>query len=133
MSQENVQVARSAIDAWNAGDIEALAELFDADAEFRPFRSQLEGTSYVGPPGVHQFARDAAEEWDFLRIDAAEYREVEDEQVLILGHMEGRGRASGMDLRVPAAWVMRFKSARLVALRAYSKYEDALEAVGLRA
>src|SRR2546421_12888611 len=132
MCQEKVGVAQRARSAWNAGDVETLAALIDSDAVFMPFRSQLEGVVYLGPRGVRQFARDSAEEWDFLRIADAEYRAVGDERVLILGQMEGRGRASGMDLRVPAAWVMHIRNARIAALRAYSKYEDALEAVGLR-
>jgi hypothetical protein len=45
--------------------------------------------------------------------------------------MESRGQASGMDLRVPATWVMQVRRAKVVTLRAYSKYEEALEAAGL--
>jgi ketosteroid isomerase-like protein len=129
---ENVKVAQRAVGAWNTGDVEALAASFEPDGEFRTFRSQLEGLAYVGPDGVRQFARDSAEEWEYLRIADTEYRDVGDQRVLMLGYMAGRGRASGMDLRVPAAWVLQVRNGRIAALRAYSKYEDAFEAVGLR-
>jgi ketosteroid isomerase-like protein len=132
MSHENVEVVRSAFEAWNAGHVERLAEFFEADAEFLPFRAQLEGIVYRGPQGVRQFARDAREEWDVLRIASAEYRDLGEERVLVLGHMEGRAHASGMDLRVPAAWVIHMRGAKIAALRSYSNYEEALEAVGLR-
>jgi predicted lipid-binding transport protein (Tim44 family) len=32
MSQENVEVVRTAFEAWNAGDMDALRELYDPDA-----------------------------------------------------------------------------------------------------
>lgn len=130
MSQ-NVDTARRAVAAWNGGDVEGLAALFEARAELVPFRSQLEGVAYVGPPGVRRFARDTAEEWEVLRIGDPEFRDLADERVLVLGRMEGRGRASGTDLSVPAAWIMRFRDARIVGLRSYSKPEDALADAGL--
>jgi ketosteroid isomerase-like protein len=128
----NLEIARRAIDAWNEGDIDGLAALLAPEAEFSTFRSQLEGDAYIGPSGVRQFARDAAEEWDHLRIADPELREVGDDHVLALGLMEGRGRVSGADLRVPAAWVIEIRDGRITALRAYSKRDEALAAVGLR-
>lgn len=131
MSQAHLDVARRAVETWNAGDIEAMAALFAPDAEFLPFRSQLEGIVYRGPEGVRQFSRDAAEEWEVLLIEIVEFRDAGAGRVLLLGRMKGRGRASGMDLLVPAAWVMHFDGGMIVRLRAYSKHEDALDAVGM--
>jgi ketosteroid isomerase-like protein len=39
MSQENVEVVRAAFIAWNAGDMEALRELYDPDAISRRFQA----------------------------------------------------------------------------------------------
>jgi hypothetical protein len=36
MSRENVEVVRAAIDAWNAGDMAALHDLYDPDVIGRP-------------------------------------------------------------------------------------------------
>jgi ketosteroid isomerase-like protein len=75
MSHEDVEVAQRAFDAWNARDLGTLIGLADVDMEFMPFRSQLEGSAYRGPQGFRQFARDAEEEWEFVRVAAAEYRD----------------------------------------------------------
>jgi ketosteroid isomerase-like protein len=130
MSRENVEIVRSAFDAWNAGDVDSIAALMTPETEFIPLRSQLEGDSYRGPEGMHQFARDAAEEWEFLRIDPDEFHDVGD-RVLMLGHFDGRGRASGMDVRFPVGWVAQLRDRKIVHLRTYSDPQEALEAVGL--
>lgn len=131
MSRENVEVVRSAFEAWNAGDLDGVAKLMSFDAEFIPLRSLLEGTEYRGPEGFRQFARDAAEEWEFLRVSIDELHDVGD-RVLVLGHFDGRGRASGMDVRFPVGWVVRLRDGKTVHLRTYSDPQEALAAVGLR-
>ena len=36
MSQENVEVIRASYDAWNAGDMDALREIFNACEPYQP-------------------------------------------------------------------------------------------------
>jgi hypothetical protein len=52
MSQEKVEIALAAADAWNRGDREAWPALWDEEAEFYPLRAQLEGESYWGHEGL---------------------------------------------------------------------------------
>ena len=47
MSQENVEVVRAANEAWNAGDMDALRELYDPEAIMRA----VEGWPEPGPWG----------------------------------------------------------------------------------
>jgi hypothetical protein len=42
--------------------------------------------------------RDFLSAWDRWRIEADEYRELDDERVLVLAHMTGRGKTSGLEL-----------------------------------
>ena len=130
MSEANVDVVRDVFAAWNAGDLDRLTGLLASDFEFVPFRSQLDGAPYLGAEGVRQFARDAEEEWDYIRIASDEFRDAGD-QVVMLGRYDARGRASGVDVQFPAAWVARLRGGKLVQLRSYSDRELALEAAGL--
>jgi ketosteroid isomerase-like protein len=131
VSQENVEVVRRAFVAWNAGDLEGVGDLLTAETEFIPLRSQLEGAAYQGPEGMRQFARDAAEEWEFLRISPDEFHDLGD-RVLLLGHFDAQARGSGMHIRFPVGWVARLSGGKIVHLRTYSDQQEALEAVGLR-
>ena len=130
MSQQNVEIVRSAFEAWNAGDLDRVIELVDPELEFVPFRSQLDGTAYIGADGMRRFARDSADEWEYLQIVPAEFHDAGD-RVLLLGRYDARGRASGVDVEFPAAWVARLRNGRIVHLRSYSDREVAAEAAGL--
>jgi ketosteroid isomerase-like protein len=130
VSQENVDVVRKAFEAWNAGDLDGIIQLITPDAEFIPLRVQLEGDAYRGPEGIRQFARDAANEWEFLRISSDQFRDL-GERVLMLGHFDGRGRGSRMDIRFPVGWVARLSGGKIAHLRTYSDPQQALEAAGL--
>ncbi len=130
MSREDVEAVRLVFEAWNAGELDRFGELVDPEFEFLPLRSQLVGSAYRGPEGVRQFAKDAADEWEHLRIVPDEFFEV-GEDVLVIGNFDARGVASGVDVRLPVGWVARVRDGRLTHLRAYSDPDAAREAVGL--
>ena len=130
MSQENVEIVRRVWEAWNAGDLDVITEFFTPETGFFPLRSQLEGVGYRGPEGLREFARDAAEEWEYLRISLDEFRDLDD-RVLVLGCFEARGRGSGMDIRFPVGWVVQLRDEKIIELRAYSDPQQALAAAGL--
>jgi ketosteroid isomerase-like protein len=131
MSQENVDLLRSAFDAWNAGDVEALVELADPRCEFLPLRVQLEGGAYRGHEGIRQFLRDMADEWEWVRVTVEDYRDLGD-QVLAQGHFEARGHAVAVNLHVPAAWLAEMQAGKILRVQAYTRIADAFDAVGLQ-
>jgi ketosteroid isomerase-like protein len=131
MSRANVEVVRRAFEAWNAGELDGVGQLLTPETEFIPLRSQLEGAPYRGPEGVRQYARDAAEEWEFLRISPDEFHDL-GERVLMLGHFDARARVSGMDVRFPVGWVARLRGGKITHLRTYSDQQEAREAAGLQ-
>jgi uncharacterized protein len=130
VSRENVEVVRSLFEAWNAGDLDGVTAFLDPELEFIPLRSQLDQSPYRGPEGIRQFARDAEEEWEFVRVIPEEIRDLGDE-VLVLGRFDARGRASGMDLSFPVAWIVRLRDGKVLYVRTYSDPAEALEAVGM--
>ena len=106
MSQENVEIALAAVDAWNRGDREAFMALWDEEAEFYPLRAQLEGESYRGHDGLERFLDELAEDFEDVRFEIDEARDA-GEQVVGIGRFRARGRASGVDLNVPLGVVQR--------------------------
>jgi ketosteroid isomerase-like protein len=132
MSQENVEIALAAVDAWNRGDREAWLALWDEEAEFYPLRAQLEGHPYWGHEGLDRFLADVAEEWEEVRFEIDEAREV-GEHVVGTGRFLARGRASGVDLNVPLGVLTKVRRGRIVYARFFSEPAKALEAAGLSA
>jgi len=131
MSQENVEIALAAVDAWNRGDREAWMALWDEEAEFYPLRAQLEGEAYWGHDGLERFLTEMAEQWEKVRFEIDETRDA-GEQVVGIGRFRARGRASGIDLTVPLGVLTRVRRGKIVYIRFFSEPSDALEAAGLR-
>lgn len=130
MSQENVEIALALPEAWNRGDREAFLALWDEEAEFYPFRAQLEGESYRGHDGLERFIRELAEDFDDARFEVDEARDA-GEQVVGIGRFRARGRASGVDLNVPLGVHMKVRQGKIFYVRFFSEPADALEAAGL--
>ena len=131
MSQENIEIALAAVDAWNRGDRESWMALWDEEAEFYPLRAQLEGEAYWGYEGMKRFLSEVAEDWDEVRFEIDETRDA-GEQVVGIGRFRARGRTSGVDLNVPLGVFSRVRRGKIVYARLFSEPAAALEAAGLQ-
>ena len=130
MSQENVEVVRAAMEAFNRRDGEAFGALLADDAEIVPVRAALEGTVYRGPDAASEYCAAVDESWERLRWEVEEIREGKS-WVLALGRIRGRGRGTGAEIDARAGWVARFRDGLVTSFRTYADRADALEAVGL--
>ena len=131
MSQENVDVVRRFIDAFNARDVEVLIRLSAEDCEWVPFRAQLEGIVYRGHEGVRQFLSDMTEDWETFGIDPLEFRD-RDERVAVIGRVKARSAGSNMEIESIAGFVHELEQGRIRRITSHSDVEAALDAVGVR-
>jgi ketosteroid isomerase-like protein len=72
--------------------------------------------------------------WEHYRATADEYRELDDERVLVFVTRSGRGRSSGLELgqmRSKGAHVFHVRDGKVTQLVVYSDHEDALADLGL--
>jgi ketosteroid isomerase-like protein len=131
MSQENVEIVKRAIDAFNRHDVEAYADLVTSDFEVFPaMMGVLEGASYGGREGVETYLGEVRDTWEEYRVVADELRDLGD-RVLMLGWMQGRGRGSGVQVDAPVALVADFRDGKLSRSTAYLDHGEALRAAGL--
>ena len=132
MSQENVDLARRHIAAWNRGDVDTWVELFHPEAEYiSELIGRMEGADNVfrGRTGVRRFWDEWHSVWD-LTVEVSEIRDLGN-TVLTIGRNRARGRGSEIDLDVPMAYVGEVEDGLIRRLRAYHDPTEALEAVGL--
>ena len=59
--------------------------------------------SWSGLAGLAEVARGLLNAWEGYRAEAEEYRELDDERVLVLVRRSGRGKRSGVDLETIAS------------------------------
>jgi ketosteroid isomerase-like protein len=132
MSQENVEVVKRAIDAFNRRDADGLAEFLTPDCEWFPaMLREVEGMSFQGREGLDEYFAAVSDTWEEFRIVVDEFRPFGDDRVLGLGRIEGRGRGSGVQVETPWAVVYDFDGDKLSRIHAFLGHDEALKAVGL--
>jgi ketosteroid isomerase-like protein len=131
MSQEqNVEIAKQAIAAFNGRNSEALRAFFHPTAEIRPVRATLDGTVFRGPEAASEYCEAIDESWNDLWWELEGIRDGQD-WVLALGRIRGSGRDSGVAIDARGGWLMRFRDGRISEFQTYSDRAEALKAVGL--
>jgi hypothetical protein len=125
MSQENVEIVRAQIDAYNRGDFEAVARTFHPDIEIvgglAPVRGVAAAREWLEP--------DAFED---QRIEPLDFR-VNGNKVLVRQRFTGRGAGSGMELDLTVFVVFTVEDDLVTRAEGFPPHEEAqaLEAAGL--
>jgi ketosteroid isomerase-like protein len=129
---ENLDLVRSIFVDWERGDFSS-AEWADPEIEFVVADGPEPGR-WGGLAGMRQGLLANMSAWQDMRVEADEYREVDDEHVLVLEHFMGRGRTSGLDLAEmgsSAAAVFRLRDGAVTRLVTYFDRDHALADLGL--
>src|SRR5438094_10196285 len=86
MSQANYEIIARMYSAWNSGDMDALADMFDAEVEVRPALSTfLASTVYRGHEGVAAWYYETFEPWAELRAEPERFVDAGERTVVIVG------------------------------------------------
>ena len=128
----NLDLVRSIYAAWERGD-QSSVEWAHPEIEFVMVGGPSPGT-WTGLAGIAEAARDFVSAWEDLRTEAEEYRELDDEQVLVLDHRSGRGKTSGLELsqiRTQGAHLCHIRDGKVTRLVRYMDRDRALADLGL--
>ena len=131
MSQENVEIVKLAMEAYNRRDVDDYAEILTPDFELFPaVIGVLEGVSFRGREGVERHFAELSDTWEEIRVVPEELRDLGD-RVLLSLRMEGRGRGSGVPVTSKQWSVIDFRDGKVSRIRSYLDHDDALRAAGL--
>jgi ketosteroid isomerase-like protein len=130
MSEENVELVRSIIDAWNRGDYSAALERVAPDVTAESTLGGDLGGTYAGLPALQKWLARFWGSFVEFRTEIEEYIAVEDE-VVFAAHHYGRGKASGVAVEMRNWQVFTVRDAQVVRYRVFPTKQEALEAVGL--
>jgi ketosteroid isomerase-like protein len=125
MSNEKVELARRAFDAYGRGDPEALLSLCDPQIEMQLTGVAGEPVLYAGADGIREMFRDMAESWSSFAVEIEEVHDLDD-RVLVIGEHRNRGRASDIDIAARRGWLIEFRGGSLIRLRSFRDPEEAL-------
>jgi ketosteroid isomerase-like protein len=125
----NVDLVRSIYADWERGDFRSV-EWADPDIELvRP--ESVDGEVLKGLASTAKGWGEWLSAWDDYHAEASEYRVLDDERVLVLGRMTGRGRISGATGETETANLFQIRDGKVVRLVLYANRENALADLGL--
>jgi ketosteroid isomerase-like protein len=130
MSHANIEIAKRAIDAFNRRDIDAFAALTTADFGWSPSMVAIEGEIFRGREGIEKYFGSLNDAWERFHIVRDGFRDLDDLAVM-LGRLEGRGKASGVQVVESLAMVFDFRDGEISRIRGYLDHTEALRAAGL--
>jgi ketosteroid isomerase-like protein len=129
MSEENVELVLRGLDAVNAGDMDGLRELFDADIIVRPAEGWPEPGPFVGREAAMRWFTQLLDAFDIDTMEEISCTDVDDRVVLqFIWHGMGRGPEANLEF----TGVFTLREGRVVFLEFFWDHAEALEAAGLR-
>jgi ketosteroid isomerase-like protein len=133
MSQENVEVVRAFLDAYNRGELDVVFELCTPDVEGYPASVFPEPRPRFGHAAMKAFLEEIGSAWaEPPRYVLTEVVAVGDDRVLARGDWRGRGAASAIESSSEWSIVWTIRDGQIARIAWFSDHDEALEAVGLR-
>jgi ketosteroid isomerase-like protein len=132
VSQENVEIVRASVAAWNRRDGDLWLSYFARDAEWVPAAAAAVGVGavYRGGDEMTRWRAGVWEAWDVFELSESEVRDLGD-SVLWLGRATMRGRASQISLDEAGGVLSRFETGKIVRGQTFLSWPEALKAVGI--
>jgi len=129
MSQENVEVVKANIDAYNREDWDAFFKDRAPGFELDFSRAVGPWRGVFGPDEARRIVEEYNETWESVRMEPHEFIEAGD-LVVMPGtqHLKGRG---GIEVVVRSTNVWTIRNGAIERVSMYQEKEDALEDLGL--
>jgi ketosteroid isomerase-like protein len=132
MSQENVEVVRRGLEAFNRGDIEAWLALTHPEVEVLDDPRVPGGQTLRGHAEIKRYFESLGRYWESIHF-APERIVDRGDEVLVLARMTTRTRRGGPEIERPLDQMVRFREGRAIRVQVFSSRDEALEAAGLSA
>jgi len=132
MSQETVEIAKRAVDAFNRGDMDEAFALLDPNVRWTTADDEPDPQTYVGHEGVRQLIASLLQIWEQgFTMKAHEFIDLGDVVVVpFTSHVQARG--SGVALDADETHVFTVHDGKILCVREYRTKDAALQALGMR-
>jgi ketosteroid isomerase-like protein len=129
MSQENVEIVRASAEAWNAGNMDAVRELYHPDAILRAPEGWPEPGPFVGRDAVMRQFEQLRATWDADAVEPIGDPADAGERVAVRFIWRGVGR--GPESAIELSLLFTVRKGKIFGVEYFWDHADALEAAGL--
>jgi ketosteroid isomerase-like protein len=127
MSQENVEIVRACLEAFDRSDFDFIGATLAPDFAYS---SGVTGTTYVGPNAARHLRSDIEDVISGYHVRLERLIDAQD-HVIAAVRLIGSGRTSATPAEQFAAQVWTFRGGKLIHGCGFRTLAEALEAVGL--
>lgn len=131
MPDADFEVIRRAWAAQSREDEGAFRAELHPHIEVVPFGAEIAGKSYRGRDQVISWWHaEVLPNWDVYETIPEHFRRVGG-RILVTGRWRARGKRSGVELEVPAAWIIEVREGKIASWRTYTDHASALQEIGM--
>lgn len=130
MSQQNVEVVKHLVEAFNERDVDAFAATTTPDFEWITSMAAVEGEVFRGREGIDTYFAHMKDAWEEFLALTDGYRDLGD-RVLWQGRLQGRGLGSGVPVTAPLDILYDLRDGRISRMHSFLDHDEALRAAGL--
>ena len=131
VSDADFEVVRRAWAAASRADVDGMVAELHSEVVAVPFGAALEGKAYRGPEQVVGWLRDEIlVSWEFFQVIPDRFERVGD-QLLVTGRWKARGLESGVELDIPASWVVEVRDGKVSYWHTFTDRGQARRELGL--
>ncbi len=130
MPQENVDVAKRCIDAFNARQVDVFTALTTPDFVWSPSMVAVEGEVFHASEGIRRYFDSLSSAWETFLILPDSFRELPS-VVVMLGRLSGHGKNSGVPVDASLGMVFDLRDGKVARIRGYLDHDEALRAAKL--
>jgi len=116
--------------AFSRTDDEALLRELHPEVEAVPIGAPMESRLYRGVDEVMGWLGESQASWEVFEVVPEEFRRAGG-KILVTGRWHVRGKESGVELDIAAAWIVEVRDGKIAYWRAYTDHSQALLDIGL--
>jgi len=132
VSQENVEIVRRAVEAFNKRTLGTWLAFFDPEINHRAVEGAVDDVGEIhGTEALRRYVQDWLDTFEDFTVVAEELLDVGENQVVAVLLNSGRAKLSGIETTLRYAVLYTLREEKIVRGREYEDRQQALEAVGL--
>jgi uncharacterized protein len=131
MSQENVEIVRRVVGAFQRGQLDVALGFFDPEITWQMAEDEPDAGRYHGHAGIRTMIGKWLELFDELHVEPEEFMDAGD-AVVMPYRLRARARSTGIEISGKETWLLELRNGKVIRVREYREKAEALEAAGLR-